>query len=43
MDDEMICIELVNKNPDLKILDGYVRPDTYGLAFRQDKGFRLTG
>ncbi len=37
MDDEMICVELVNKNPDLKILDGYVRPDTYGLAFRQDK------
>ncbi|HOI34999.1 MAG TPA: ABC transporter substrate-binding protein [Mesotoga infera] len=37
MDDEMICIELVNKNPDLKILEGYVRPDTYGLAFRQDQ------
>ena len=37
MDDEMICIELANKNPELKILEGYVRPDTYGLAFRQDQ------
>ncbi len=37
MDDEMICIELISKNPDLKILEGYVRPDTYGLAFRQDQ------
>lgn len=36
MDDEMLCIELVKKNPELKMLDGYVRPDTYGLAFRQD-------
>lgn len=36
MDDEMLCIELVKNNPELKMLDGYVRPDTYGLAFRQD-------
>ncbi len=36
MDDEMLCIELVKNNPELKILEGYVRPDTYGFAFRQD-------
>lgn len=37
MDDEMILIEVSNKNPNLKVLDGYVRPDTYGLTFRQDQ------
>jgi polar amino acid transport system substrate-binding protein len=36
MDDEMICVEIVKKNPELEIVPGYVRPDTYGLAFRQD-------
>ena len=36
MDDEMLLIEVVKKNPALKLLDGYVRPDTYGLTFRQD-------
>jgi polar amino acid transport system substrate-binding protein len=37
MEDEMVCADIIKKNPDLKILSGYVRPDCYGLTFRQDQ------
>ena len=36
MDDELLLAQLVKNNPEFKLTDGYVRPDTYGWAFRQD-------
>jgi polar amino acid transport system substrate-binding protein len=37
MEDQLIALNLVKKDPDLKVLTGFVRPDTYGLTFRQDQ------
>lgn len=37
MEDEMLVVDILKKNPELKVLSGYVRPDTYGLTFRQDQ------
>lgn len=36
MEDEMLVVDILKKNPDLKVLSGFVRPDVYGLTFRQD-------
>lgn len=36
MDDELLLAQIVSQNPDLALAPGYVRPDTYGWAFRQD-------
>ncbi len=35
MDDEIICLDIVKAEPDIKLLKGLVRADMYGLAFRQ--------
>jgi polar amino acid transport system substrate-binding protein len=35
MDDELLLLELVKQNPDFTVLPDAVRPDVYGLAFRQ--------
>lgn len=35
MDDELLLLELATQNPDFTVLPDAVRPDTYGMAFRQ--------
>lgn len=37
MEDQLIALDLAKKNSELKVLSGFVRPDTYGLTFRQDQ------
>jgi polar amino acid transport system substrate-binding protein len=35
MDDEMLVLDIVKREPTLKALPGYIRVDMYGLAFNQ--------
>lgn len=35
MDDEIVCMDIVKAESDIKFLKGLVRADTYGLTFRQ--------
>jgi len=35
MDDEIICLDIAKTEPDIKLLNGLVRADIYGLTFRQ--------
>lgn len=35
MDDELLLAQIAKNNPELKLADGYVRPDTYGWAVKQ--------
>jgi len=35
MDDEMLVLDIVKREPSLKALPGYIRVDMYGLAFNQ--------
>jgi polar amino acid transport system substrate-binding protein len=35
MDDELLLLEVVKQNPDLMVFPDIIRPDVYGLAFRQ--------